>query len=63
MIEPSDVERSEWKETTKDYVEELEDFHSNVTLMLKELEEQSQYHYGKHAGYSDAFERLNKVMK
>ena len=63
LIEPSDTERAEWPEATKDYVFELEGFYDAVKPLIKEFEDLSQYYYGKHAGFCDAAGRLKEATK
>ena len=62
-IEPSDAERSEWKPTTRDYVESLESALNAVDPLVDEFTEQAHYHYGMHAGFHDAVERLKRALQ
>jgi len=62
-IEPNNAERSEWSETTREYVEELELIYDGVMPLLDEFQERSQYYYGKSGAFAEAFERLKKRVQ
>jgi len=62
-IEPSDAERSEWPQTTRDYVESMESTMDAVEPLVAEFTEQAHYHYGQHAGFHDAVERLKRALE
>jgi len=62
MIEPSDQERVQWPETTRLYVEALEEVYDQAKGLQEEFESQIQHHYGMHAGFCDAKDRLGRIF-